>query len=80
MLDAYLDAAETWDIDWALLAAIGKVECDHGRLDTAGCNPPGTQFILDNAVPYVRLGTRWKIGRAVLDESLRCLAESTAAV
>ena len=29
-------------IDWAVLAAIGKIECDHGRLQAPGCNPPGT--------------------------------------
>jgi hypothetical protein len=36
MLAAYLDAADTWDIDWALLAAIGKLECDHGRSKLPG--------------------------------------------
>jgi excisionase family DNA binding protein len=40
--------------------------------------PTLRQFILDNAVPYVRLGTRWKIERTVLDERLRHLAEMTA--
>lgn len=42
MVSAYLDAADTWDIDWALLAAIGKLECDHGRRRAPGCWPPGT--------------------------------------
>jgi excisionase family DNA binding protein len=41
--------------------------------------PTLRQFILDNAVPYVRLGTRWKIERTVLDASLRRTAEMTAA-
>ncbi|HVL97898.1 MAG TPA: hypothetical protein VM324_01225 [Egibacteraceae bacterium] len=36
MLSAYLDAAEVWDIDWALLAAISKLECDHGRYRAPG--------------------------------------------
>jgi excisionase family DNA binding protein len=40
--------------------------------------PTLRQFILDNAVPYVRLGTRWKIERTILDESLRRIAEITA--
>jgi hypothetical protein len=41
-LAAYQQAAEAWGIDWAILAAIGKVECDHGRAQLAGCNPPDT--------------------------------------
>jgi excisionase family DNA binding protein len=40
--------------------------------------PTLRQFILDNGVPYVRLGTRWKIERTALDESLRRMAEMTA--
>jgi excisionase family DNA binding protein len=38
--------------------------------------PTLRQFILDNAVPYVRLGTRWKIERTTLDASLRRVAEA----
>lgn len=41
--------------------------------------PTLRQFILDNGVPYVRLGTRWKIERTALDASLRNVAETTAA-
>lgn len=41
-LVAYQDAAEVWRMDWSILAAIGKVECDHGRAQLAGCNPPDT--------------------------------------
>lgn len=41
-LAAYRDASEHWDIDWAILAGIGKVECDHGRYQGDGCNPPLT--------------------------------------
>jgi excisionase family DNA binding protein len=40
--------------------------------------PTLRQFILDHGVPYVRLGTRWKIERAVLDASLRRTAEIAA--
>ena len=40
--------------------------------------PTLRQFILDNAVPYVRLGTRWKIERSTLDESLRSVARQAA--
>src|SRR5215216_3213714 len=38
----YQQAAARFGIDWAVLAAIGKLECDHGRLQAPGCNPPGT--------------------------------------
>ena len=41
-LALYQQAAARYGVDWAVLAAIGKVECDHGRLDAPGCNPPGT--------------------------------------
>jgi excisionase family DNA binding protein len=37
--------------------------------------PTLRQFILDHGVPYVRLGTRWKIERNVLDDRLRRVAE-----
>jgi excisionase family DNA binding protein len=37
--------------------------------------PTLRQFILNYGVPHVRLGTRWKIERTVLDESLRRVAE-----
>jgi excisionase family DNA binding protein len=36
--------------------------------------PTLRQFILDHGVPYVRLGTRWKIEREALNGSLRRLA------
>ena len=35
-LRLYRAAAEEYGIDWAVLAAIGKVETDHGRLDLPG--------------------------------------------
>src|SRR5690606_16975063 len=36
-LAAYQDAAAVWRMDWSILAAVGKVECDHGRSQLAGC-------------------------------------------
>src|SRR4051812_27697341 len=38
----YQQSAARYGIDWAVLAAIGKLECDHGRNEAAGCNPLGT--------------------------------------
>lgn len=36
------------------------------------------QMILDHQIPHLRVGVRWKIETAVLDEHLRRLAESQA--
>ena len=41
-LIAYQRAAARYGIDWAIVAAIGKIECDHGRTELPGCNPQGT--------------------------------------
>jgi uncharacterized protein YkwD len=35
-LALYRQAAEEYGLDWAILAAIGKIETDHGRLDAPG--------------------------------------------
>jgi murein DD-endopeptidase MepM/ murein hydrolase activator NlpD len=71
MLSAYLDAAETWDLDWALLAAIGKLECDHGRYRAPGCWPPGTINHAGARGPMQFLGSTWRSssGRYELDVS-----------
>ena len=71
ILTAYLDAAEEWDVDWALLAAIGKVECDHGRYRAAGCWPPGTINAAGARGPMQFLGSTWRAsaGRYDLDVS-----------
>jgi hypothetical protein len=59
-LTAYRDAAATWSIDWAILAAIGKAECDHGRVQLDGCNPPGTVNYA-GARGYMQfIGTTWR--------------------
>jgi hypothetical protein len=69
MLSAYLDAAQTWDIDWALLAAVGKLECDHGRYRAPGCWPPGTINHAGARGPMQFLGSTWRSssGRYQLD-------------
>lgn len=60
MLSAYLDAAATWQIDWALLAAIGKLECDHGRYIAPGCSPAGTVNGAGARGPMQFLGSTWR--------------------
>lgn len=60
MLGAYLGAAEEWDIDWALLAAVGKIECDHFRNRAAGCWPPGSINHAGARGPMQFLGSTWR--------------------
>ncbi len=40
-LRLYLAAAQRYGLDWAVLAAIGKVECDHGRDPDPSCHKEG---------------------------------------
>ena len=37
----YRQAARRYSLDWAVIAAIGKVECDHGRDPDPSCGHPG---------------------------------------
>lgn len=59
-LAAYRNAAVAWSMDWAVLAAIGKVECDHGRAHLPGCNPPDTMHAA-GARGYMQfIGSTWR--------------------
>ena len=49
-------------VDWAVLAAIGKLECDHGRSHAPGCNPPGTMNAAGATGPMQFLGSTWRVG------------------
>jgi hypothetical protein len=40
-LHLYQQAAMRYDLDWAILAGIGKVECDHGRDPAPSCTHEG---------------------------------------
>jgi cell wall-associated NlpC family hydrolase len=61
-LAMYQRAAARFGIDWAVLAAIGKLECDHGRLQAPGCNPPGTVNRAGATGPMQFLGPTWRAG------------------
>ena len=61
-LALYQRAAARFGIDWAVLAAIGKLECDHGRLQAPGCNPPGTVNRAGATGPMQFLGPTWRAG------------------
>ena len=41
-LIAYQRAAVKTGLDWTIVAAIGKVECNHGRSLLPGCSPIGS--------------------------------------
>src|ERR671923_554256 len=58
----YQQAAARFSVDWAVLAAIGKIECDHGRLQAPGCNPPGTVNRAGATGPMQFLGSTWRAG------------------
>ena len=58
----YQQSALRYGVDWAVLAAIGKVECDHGRLQAAGCNPPGTVNPAGATGPMQFIGSTWRSG------------------
>ena len=61
-LALYQEAATAWGIDWAVLAGIGKVECDHGRSQLRGCNPVGTVNVAGARGPMQFLGSTWRAG------------------
>lgn len=58
----YEQAGLRFGIDWAVLAAIGKVECDHGRSDAPGCNPPGSVNSAGATGPMQFIGSTWRVG------------------
>ena len=58
----YEQAAARYRIDWAIVAAVGKLECDHGRSQAAGCNPPGTVNRAGATGPMQFLGSSWRRG------------------
>lgn len=63
-LALYEQAAARYGIDWAVLAGIGKIECDHGRSQAAGCNPPGTVNAKGATGPMQFIGSTWRAGTA----------------
>jgi hypothetical protein len=42
-LSDYEQAAQKYGLDWAILAGIGKVECDHGRNPAPSCTKEGAE-------------------------------------
>jgi hypothetical protein len=60
-LVAYCSAATAWEVDWAVLAGMGKLECDHGRSPDPGC-PRGSVNECGARGPMQFLGNTWRSG------------------
>jgi Transglycosylase SLT domain len=58
-LELYEQAARRYGVDWAVLAAIGKVECDHGRDVDASCTREGATNAAGAGGPMQFLAATW---------------------
>lgn len=58
-LTAYQAAGAKYGIDWAILAGIGKVECDHGRLPDPSCSVTGAMNSAGAGGPMQFLHDTW---------------------
>ena len=60
-LRLYLQAARAFGLDWATLAAIGKVECDHGRDPDPSCKRAGATNRAGAGGPMQFLASTWSV-------------------
>src|SRR2546430_6409635 len=58
-LQLYRAAARRYGLDWAILAAIGKVECDHGRDPDPSCTREGSTNAAGAGGPMQFISTTW---------------------
>ena len=58
-LAAYQAAAAKYGLDWAILAGIGYVECDHGRNPDPSCSVPGAENSAGAGGPMQFLAGTW---------------------
>ncbi len=58
-LRLYLRAAARYGLDWAILAGIGKVECDHGRDPAPSCGREGAVNSAGAGGPMQFLASTW---------------------
>jgi hypothetical protein len=58
-LRLYRAAASRYRIPWPVLAAIGKVECDHGRSPDPSCSQPGAENYAGAGGPMQFLAPTW---------------------
>jgi len=59
-LTLYKAAAQRYELDWAILAATGKVECDHGRDPDPSCTREGSLNYAGAGGPAQFLLATWK--------------------
>ena len=58
-LKLYMGAAAHYGLDWAILAGIGKVECDHGRDPAPSCTREGAVNSAGAGGPAQFLASTW---------------------
>jgi hypothetical protein len=58
-LSDYEQAGQRYDLDWAILAGIGKVECDHGRDSDPACTKEGAVNSAGAGGPMQFLAGTW---------------------
>ena len=58
-LRLYQEAAQRYGLDWAILAGIGKVECDHGRDPDPSCTREGAVNAAGAGGPMQFLASTW---------------------
>ena len=58
-LRLYQQAAQRYGLDWAILAGIGRVECDHGRDPDPACVREGAVNSAGAGGPMQFLGSTW---------------------
>jgi Transglycosylase SLT domain len=60
-LRLYEQAAARYGLDWAILAGIGKVECDHGRDPDPSCTRQGAVNSVGAGGPMQFIASTWSI-------------------
>jgi hypothetical protein len=60
-LRLYREAAQRYGLDWAILAGIGKVECDHGRGPDPSCTQEGAVNSAGAGGPMQFIASTWAI-------------------
>lgn len=70
-LRLYIAAAQRYGIDWAILAGIGKVECDHGRDPSPSCTKEGAENAAGAGGPMQFLASTWARYGVAVDGSGR---------
>lgn len=58
-LSLYQHAAQRYGLDWPILAAIGKVECDHGRDPDPACSREGSTNAAGAGGPMQFIAATW---------------------